>query len=153
VSGEVKGKLSWPIFWALVGVFVVIASVLLIPAARELVMGFLFLIISGVVFFLLGVALIFLTVKEKVGGMLKKFFILTGASSAGFFVSFLLHNAVYGLLIYWFGADFWKGGDEPFFFIMAVFVCPLGFLVGTVGSIVLAIKRSRMVKTSSSSSQ
>ena len=151
-----KRRLSWPIFWALVGVFVVIASVFLIPAARELVMGFLFLIISGVVFSLLGVALIFLTVKEKVGGMLKKFFILTGASSAGFFVSFLLHNAVYGLFIYWLGADFWDRvglGDEPFFFVMAVFVCPLGFLVGTVGSIVLAIKRSRMVKTSPSSSQ
>ncbi|MBA7635149.1 hypothetical protein ES703_42750 [subsurface metagenome] len=157
MSGEVKAKLSWPIFWALVGVFVVIASVFLIPAVRELVMGFLFLIISGVVFFLLGVALIFLTVKEKVGGMLKKFFILTGASSAGFFVSFLLHNAIYGLFILWFGTDFWDrigpGGDEPFFFVMAVFVCPLGFLVGTVGSIVLAIKRSRMVKTSPSSSQ
>ena len=151
-----NGKLSWPIFWALVGVFVVIASGFLIPAARELVMGFLFLIISGVVFSLLGAALIFFTVREKVGGMLKKFLLLTGASSAGFFVSFLLHNAVYGLFIYWLGADFWDRvglGDEPFFFVMAVFVCPLGFLVGTVGSIVLAIKRSRMVKTSPSSSQ
>ena len=151
-----NGKLSWPIFWALVGVFVVIASVFLIPAARELAMGFLFLIISGVVFSLLGAALIFFTVREKVGGMLKKFLLLTGASSAGFFVSFLLHNAVYGLFIYWLGADFWDRvglGDEPFFFVMAVFVCPLGFLVGTVGSIVLAIKRSRMVKTSPSSSQ
>ena len=141
-----NGKLSWSIFWALVGVFVVIACVFFIPAVGELLMGFLFLIISGAVFLLLGVALIFFTVKEKVGGMLKKFLILTGASSAGFFVSILLHNAFYGLLIYWFGADFWNGGDEPFFFIMAIFVCPLGFLVGAVGSIVLAIKRLRMVK-------
>ena len=141
-----NGKLSWSIFWALVGVFVVIACVFFIPAVGELLMGFLFLIISGAVFLLLGVALIFFTVKEKVGGMLKKFLILTGASSAGFFVSILLHDAFYGLLIYWFGADFWNGGDEPFFFIMAIFVCPLGFLVGAVGSIVLAIKRLRMVK-------
>lgn len=79
-----KGKLTWSIFWALVGIFVVIVSVFFIPAARELLMGFLFIIISGAAFFLLGVALIILTVKEKVRGTLKKFLLLTGASAAGF---------------------------------------------------------------------
>ena len=147
-----NGKLSWSIFLALVGIFVVIASVFIIPPARELLMGLLFITISGAVFLLLGVALIVLTVKEKVGGRLKKFLILTGASAAGFFVSILLHNFVYGLFIYWFGADFWNGGDEPFFFIMAIFVCPVGFLVGVVGSIVLAIKRCGMAPKIPSSS-
>jgi len=142
----VNGKLSWSIFWALVAVFIVIAGIFLIPVFRELVMGFPFLIISGVVFFLLGVALIVLTVKEKIGGILKKFLLLTGASSAGFIVSILLHNAIYGLFIHFFGADFWNGGDEPVFFIMAIVVCPIGFLVGVVGSIVLAIKKDRMAK-------
>ena len=145
-----NGKLSWSIFWALVGIFVVIASVFSIPTLQELLMGFLFLIISGAVFFLLGVALIFLTVKEKVGGMLKKFLLLTGASAAGFPLFILLHNAIYALFIYFFGAEFWSGGDEPVFFIMAIFVCPIGFLVGAVGSIVLAIKKLRMAKSSSS---
>ena len=141
-----NGKLSWSIFWALVGVFIVIAGVFFIPAVRELLMGLLFLIISGAVFFLLGVALIVLTVKEKLAGMLKKFFLLTGASAAGFFVSVFLHNAIYGLFIYWFGADFWDRiglGDEPFFFVMAIVVCPLGFLVGAVGSIVLTVRKNR----------
>jgi len=134
----VKGRLSWPIFWALVGIFIVIVSVFSIPAFRDLVMGFLFIIISGTVFLLLGGALIVLTVREKVGGMLKKFFLLTGASSTGVFVFVLLHNLVYGLFIHFFGAGFWDRiglGDEPFFFIMATLVCPLGFLVGAVGSI------------------
>jgi len=151
-----NGKLSWSIFWALVGIFAVIASVFFIPAVRELIMGFLFLAISGAVFTLLGVALIISTVKEKVAGMLKKFLILTGASAAGISVSGFLHNAFYGLFIYWFGADFWDRiglGDEPFFFIMAIFVCPIGFLVGAVGSIVLAIKRSRMARKSLPSPQ
>jgi len=151
-----NGKLSWSIFWALVGIYVVIACVFFIPAVRELVMGFLFLAISGAVFLLLGVALIFSTVKEKVAGMLKKFLILTGASAAGVFVSVSLHNAIYGLFIYWFGTDFWDRiglGDEPFFFIMAILVCPIGFLVGMVGSIVLAIKQSRMARKSLSSAQ
>jgi len=63
----------------------------------------------------------------------------------GIFVFVLLHNAIYALFIHFFGTEFWNGGDEPFFFIMAIFVCPIGFLVGVVGSIVLAIKKLRMV--------
>ena len=141
-----KEKLTWSIFWALVGVFVVVASIFFVPVFRELLMGFLFIIISGVVFFLLGVALIFLTVKAKAGGISDKFLILTGASSAGIVVSALLHNAIYGLFIQWFGADFWErigAGDEPFFFILAIIVCPIGFLVGVVGSVILYVRRGK----------
>jgi len=111
--------------------------------------AFPFIIASGIVFFGLGVALIFLTVKEKVRGVSKKFLVLTGASAAGLPVSIVLHNAVYGLFIHFFGADFWDRiglGDEPFFFIMAIVVCPLGFLVGVVGSIVMGIKSSRRAR-------
>ena len=149
-------KLSWSIFWALVAVSIFIVCLFFIPAFIPAFRGstFLwFLIISGSIFLLLGVALIVLTVKEKVGGTLKKFFLLTGASSTGFFVSLLLHNAIYGLFIHFFGEGFWDriGGDEPVFFIMATIVCPLGFLVGVVGSIVLAIKNCRLARKSPSS--
>ncbi len=122
-------------FWALVGVFVVMVSTMLIPwlipALRVYVIPLAF--ISWVTFFLLGLALIVLIVKKKVEGLqglLKKFLLLTGASAVGFLVFVLLHNAVYGLF----------GVEEPFFFILAVIVCPLGFLVGAVGSIVVFIK-------------
>ena len=151
-----QGKLSWSIFRALVAVFVVIVSAFVVAAFVSAFRGDLFLwvfIISGAAFFLLGIALIVLTVKEKVQGVLKRFLILTGASSVGIFVSVLLHNVVYGLFIYWFGEGFWDRiglGDEPFFFIMAIFVCPIGFLVGVIGSIVLAIK-NKQVKQSSRS--
>lgn len=147
-----KGKLSWSIFWALVGIFIVIASAFsiaaFVPAFRgSIFVGF--IAIYSVIFFLLGVALIFLTIKEKIRGMPQKFLLLTGASAAGFLVFAFLHNAFYGLFIHFFGTDFWDRiglGDEPFFFIMAIFVCPIGFLVGAVGSIVLGIKKSRMAK-------
>lgn len=75
---------------------------------------------------------------------LKKYLILTVASIAGFVICVILHNVIYGLFIYWFGEDFWdKIGipDEPFFFLLAVFVCPILFLIGVVGSIVLIIKK------------
>lgn len=138
-----ENKLVRSIFWALVGVFVVVVCLFAIPAARELLMGELFLITAGVVLFLLGGALIFLTVKQKARGLSKKFLLLTGASAVGIPVSAVLHNFVYALFILWFGADFWHGGDEPFFFVMAIVVCPLGFLVGVVGSIVLAVRKDR----------
>ena len=75
---------------------------------------------------------------------LKKYLILTAASIAGFVICVILHNVTYGLLIYLFGENFWDKigiSDEPFFFLLAVFVCPILFLIGVVGSIVLIIKK------------
>lgn len=149
-SGSRKGMfILAATFWALVGIFVVIASVVVIPAPVSIKrMIFPSIAVLGIAFSLLGLGLIFLTLKQKVRGVQKKFLILTGASAAGFFVSILLHNLVYGLFIYWFGVDFWDGsglGDEPFFFFLAIIVCPIGFLIGAVGSIVLFIKQRRLL--------
>ena len=128
-----KGKLIWSIFWALVVVFVVLVSIMVIRV--EGLLNIWFIAIGGAVFLLLGVALIFLTVKEKVGGMSKKFLILTGAFAVGLPVFVLLHNMVSGLF----------NIEEPVFFIIATIVCPIGFLVGAVGSIVLAIKNKKAI--------
>ncbi len=137
-----KGKLIWSIFWALVGVFVIVVSTIFIPPAVILLMplGLLpaIFLAAIVVSVLLSVALLFLTVKTKVGGILKKFLLLAGASAVGLPVFALLHNVVSGLF----------NIEEPVFFIMATLVCPIGFLVGAVGSVVLAIK-NKQVKYSS----
>ncbi len=90
---------------------------------------------------MLGVALLFLTVKTKVGGILKAFLLLSGASAVGLPISALLHNVVSALL----------NVEELVFFMMAVFACPLGFLVGMVGTIMLTI-RSKQAKQSSQNS-
>ena len=94
-----------------------------------------------------GIALIVLTVKRAEKGLLKKFLLTTGASVIGIPVFIILHNLVYGAFIHFFGEGFWNGGDEPFFFIMALIVCPLGFLVGFIGSIVLAVKKARQKRS------
>ena len=143
-----ESKLVRSIFWALIGIFVVVVCLFAIPAAGRLLTGLLFLITAGAVLFLLGGALIFLTVKQKVSGMLKKFLLLTGASAVGIPVFAVLHNVVYMLGMMWFGRSAWGNGDEPVFFIMALVVCPLGFLVGAVGSIVLATKEHRLQSSS-----
>ena len=137
------GRLTWPIFWALVGVFIAIASVMAIPPFRELFWGSLF-IISWAVFFLLGVLLIVLVVQGKARGMLRKLLILTGASSVGFIAFVLLHNAFYGLSEMTSHIAILSsvmGFFHMAFFIMAVPVCLIAFLVGVVGSIVLRYKK------------
>ena len=41
-------------------------------------------------------------------------------------------------MIYIFGQGFWgQRGDEAFFFILALFVCPIIFIVGIIGSIIM----------------
>jgi len=143
-----KGKLSWSIFWALVGVFIVLVGTIVCPPPLfPRVIGLFLLIISGTLLLSLGITFLVLTIKGKTKGIFRKFQLLTGASAIGIPVSIFLHNAIYGLFILWFGTDFWDrigpGGDEPFFFIMAIFICPIAFLVGTVGSTVLAVKRGK----------
>jgi len=134
------------IFWALVVVFVFIVGYIMIPIFSRY-MGFYFIIVSGIIFFLLGIALIFLSVKEKMDKLLKKFLILTGASAIGIPIGVILHNLFDALFIVWFGADFWERtglGDEPFFFILALIVCLIAFLVGVIGSIVMFIKKKQL---------
>ncbi len=138
-----KGKLIWSVFWAMVGVFAIVFCIMVI---RPLLLHKIYLLILLpfiAVFFLLGVTLLVLTVKTKVRGMLKGFLLLTGASAVAMLVFGILHNAVSGL------ANF----EEPAFFILAIIVCPIGFLVGAIGSIVLRVKKSRADKRLASSAQ
>jgi len=133
------------IFWLLVAFFIVIMVSIFVPI-KYISIDFLFMAIPGIIFLLLGIALIVLTVKSGLKGLLKKFLLITGVAPIGAVVSVILHNAFYGVFIYFFGADFWDRigiGDEPVFFALAIFACPIAFLVGVVGSIVLFIKGRR----------
>ena len=142
------------VFWASVAIFILfILSTMILPATIGTIsmppmissLIFFFLIIGGGIFFLLGVAIIVLTIKAKLSGLIKKFLLLAGASITGIFAGALLHNLVYGLFIYFFGANFWGiGGDEPFFFVLATIVCPIGFLVGMIGSMVLYVRKKKV---------
>jgi hypothetical protein len=137
----VKGKLIWSVFWALVGVFVIVVSMIFIPPVSGLLfgeenptlLGFIFVISAGVIITGLGVTLLVLTAKAKAERRLKVFLLLAEASFVGLPVFGILHNAVSALL----------NTEEPVFFIIAIIVCPIGFLVGAIGSIVLTIKRIR----------
>jgi hypothetical protein len=62
--------------------------------------------------------------------MLKVFLTTFGISVAAFIISVFLHNALSGLF----------GVEEPVFFFISVFIAPLGFAVGLIGSLVIFIQ-------------
>jgi hypothetical protein len=145
-----KEKSVWVVFWVMVAVFVIAVLMMFALPILNLSLG-INAFAPWPVLFILGVVLIVLTVKRKVAGMLKKFLLLTGASAVGLPVFIILHNLVYGLFILLFGADFWgASGDEPVFFILATIVCPVAFLVGAIGTIVLAVRNKTTAPTGTS---
>ena len=117
-------KLAAVIFCALIGNFILLASMASHPLLRK---GF-FIWVAA--FFILGTALIIVAIKQKIEGKLKFFLILCGASAVGFVASMLLHNFFYGIF----------QREDLVFFIIAVVVCPVTFLIGTVGSVVMFLK-------------
>jgi len=98
-------------------------------------------LIAMLPFLFLGIALIFLTLRQKIKGPLKKFLLLTGISTVGFLISAVLHNLIYAMFKGYF--DKTAGGDEVVFFALAVFVCPIAFCIGAIGSIVSFIKTKK----------
>jgi hypothetical protein len=131
-------------FWVLVGVFIILIGIFVIPVARELVLGGALMLGAGIAFLVLGALLLYFTLRSEARGLLKNFLLTTGASAVGIPISILLHNLVYGLFIHFFGDNFWDRigtSDEPAFFVLATIVCPLAFVVGVIGSIVIKIRK------------
>ena len=74
--------------------------------------------------------------------VLKAFLLVAGISFAAGIISVFLHNAIYGLFIHFFGADFWDRvgvADEPVFFFITL-LSVLTFAVGIIGIVVMFIK-------------
>jgi len=120
------------VFILLLGGFSVIAYLLI--AKRHVKFSFLALLIFTLS--LLGEVLIYLTLKQGVTGTLKVFLIIQGISPAAMIASAILHNVISALLT----SLLKREVEEPFLFLMALFGCPVAFLVGAVGSILLIIK-------------
>ena len=121
-------KAIWPVFWALVGDFLVLA-VNFIPAVGKwsLTLGVFIPILVFALFLFLGIALLVLTLKGKVAGLLRTFLIMTGAVPVAIPVSFILLEAVPNKTI-----------ANCIFYAML-----LAFLAGVIGSIVLARKQPK----------
>ena len=134
-------------FYLVIIVFVITVSMLLFPGFRGYINSA-FVIISGAILVILGSMLIGLTLVQKVEGKLKKLLILTGASTAGLFVFALLHNIFYALgqvTSHITILSYLMKAFEVIFFLIAIFVCPIGFLVGVIGTIIMFNKKRKML--------
>ncbi|MCJ7514794.1 MAG: hypothetical protein MUO89_02325 [Dehalococcoidia bacterium] len=120
-------KAIWPVFWALVADFLVLA-VHFIPAVGQwglTHMAFLPLLV-GVLFFALGIALLVLTLKSKMAGLLKTFLIMTGAAPIAIPIGFVFLEAV----------------PETIANTFCILIL-LAFLAGIIGSIVMARRQPK----------
>ncbi len=120
-------KAIWPVFWALVGDFIVLA-VNFIPAVGKWSLTFVaFLpLLVGVLFFALGIALLVLTLKSKMTGLLKTFLLMTGAAPIAIPIGFVFLEAVPETIAN-----------------CILYVVLLAFLTGIIGSIVLARRQPK----------
>lgn len=103
-----------------------------LPSGSILGWPYLIFVFIGIIL-ILGAALIYLTLKINPPKKTKIFLLLAGASAVGVPVFAVMHNLVYAVLTHYWGETI---GDEPFFFILATIICPLGLLIGLIGSFI-----------------
>lgn len=103
-----------------------------------------FMFFSWILYSFSGFMLIKLTLKKKIKGKIKKFLLITGFSSFGFFIFVVLHNLFYALEILLKKIAFLSilmGFLHGLFFIIAVLICPLLFMIGLIGTFVTIKKK------------
>ncbi len=130
------------VFWVLVAAFAALVLTVLLPDVLDIFRPVFLTLVA--LCFLLGLALLILSLRWKQRTLLRTFWVLAGASTAGAALGSVLHNAFYALGTV---TDSWPILNtamevlEVAFFLIATLLCPVAFLVGTVGAIVLLLRR------------
>ncbi|MDP2910631.1 MAG: hypothetical protein Q8N58_02510 [bacterium] len=130
-------------FLALIAVFIFVLMELFVPTVRGLFKGSVLFLLPFIIFSLLGIVLIFLTIKEKIQSKLRDSLLLIGISSAGFFISIFLHNIFYGLAVISERVvvlSYLMKFFDISFFVIAIFACPLLFLISAIITLILFLK-------------
>ena len=129
-------KVIKAIIYSLIGIFILLLVYFVVPFEHSLRQkSFPIVAILGLLFLILGIVLIILSRKEK--GKLKVFLILTGISAIAPFIFTILHNFFYGLAITFENLNFLFEPLHVISFIISLFVAPILFIVGLIGSIIL----------------
>ena len=128
------------LFYTMIAIFLLIASYFLIPSPDNMNRVFFSVVAClAVIFFIYGCALIYLTFKLKIKGKQKTFLLLTGISAIGFPVFVILHNFFYALAVLAGNLVVLKAIMEflhAAFFLIGLIGCPIGFLIGAIGTLV-----------------
>lgn len=137
------------LFWAMIAVFLVLMAGMF---GIELFHGPVFLPIMGL-FFLLSAFLVIAVLRQKRQEKSHKhrdwkriFLLLTGFAAAGFVIAGVFHNLFYAAGILAQDITILRYAMEGLsvaFFLIAVIACPLGFIVGAIGTIVRMVKQRK----------
>lgn len=135
-----KKNIVKKLFYLLLFFFVVLAASIVAPAFSG--QGYpILMFVSWGIFLILGILLVIFTHKKQDKGRLKGFLLLSGYSAIGLIASILLHNFLYALAVTY-NLQILEV-LEIAFFLFGVFVCPIAFLVGAFGSVVLFTKNKK----------
>jgi len=134
------------LFYAMVAIFVLIVAFFFMLNSDNIKREFFpVLAVLAILFLIYGAVLIFFSIKFKVERKLKRYLILTGASAIGFPVFVILHNLFYALGVLAGNIVVLKSIMEflhAAFFLIGLIGCPIGFLIGVIGSIVIFKKNN-----------
>ena len=136
------------LFWVLLVAFAALVLTVFLPDVLPFFRPLLLSLMA--LCFLLGLALLIVAARWQARTTLRVFWILAGAAPAGFALGSVLHNAFYALAIATAPWPVVSGAMdvlEVAFFLIATLLCPLAFLVGAVGAIVLLLRRRRPAAT------
>jgi len=130
-----KQDLTKIVFYKMIIVFVIMLFFFFYPDAEL----FRLAAIAGLLIFVLGMVLLILTLKKKKKTKQRKFLLMASIGSVGVFAGSILHNVFYAfailsqelLLLRWFFEFL-----DVAFFLFALIICPILFLVGSVGTII-----------------
>ena len=100
--------------------------------------------ISGIVLSYLAAAILVFALTRTWQGV-KRFLILLGASVVGFFVFLLLHRGLDKIAIGTTASGWLVEGLQMVLFYLIAFVCPVCWVVGVAGSLMMFLRRRRRV--------
>ena len=144
---KIKMLSSQFLFNALIILSILVMLDMFVPNIGRMTGPYVFIL--WILHFAAGVGLIITTYKEKISGKHKFYLLLSGFSSASFLLGVVFHNLLYALgtitenlvilnkIINFF---------EVAFFLVATLICPVGFIVGMVGTVII-LKKSHSEKS------
>jgi hypothetical protein len=132
------------IFYLLGVFFLLILLQMFVPFFQNIMQGPVFLV-PFIIFAVLGAILFRLTLITKLQKKQKMFFLICSISATGVFISIFLHNFFYAISTILENIAFLAltaTALEILFFFVAIIICPIAFIIGYIGSIVLLLKQN-----------
>ena len=146
-TNKIKILSSKFLFNALLILSILVMLGMFFPNIGRMVGSYVFIL--WILSFLTGVGLIITTYKEKISGKRKFFLLSSGVSSASFLLCVVLHNLFYALSTITENLIILNkiiNFLEVAFFFAAIIICPVGFIMGMVGTLIIK-KKSQSEKT------